>query len=122
MAVTRLAHRKGVLTHKDEAPTPAKAVRKRPKREKSVIETARELAHMLKRGEARTQSALARKVGMNRVRLTQYLNLLRLAAGIQHYLLKTKDNGGRIRERQLRPLVQIISKREQMRAFRRLCA
>jgi len=53
-----------VLTHKDEAPTPARLVRKRPKREKSVIETARELQDVLDRGEARTQSELARQRGM----------------------------------------------------------
>ena len=120
VAVTRLAHGKGVLTHRDEAPTPARAIRIHPRREKSVIETARELQDALDEGEARTQSELARQRGMNRVRVTQFLNLLTLAAGIQNYLLKTKDNGGRIGERKLRPLTQIESKKKQLMAFRRL--
>ena len=120
VAVTRLAHGKGILTHEDEAPTPAKAIRRRPKREISVIAVARELQEALEQGEAGTQSELARQRGMNRVRVTQFLNLLKLATGIQNYLLKTKDKGGKIGERQLRPLVQIVSKRDQTVAFRKM--
>ena len=109
-----------MLTHRDEAPTPVRAIRIRPRRERSIIETARDLQDALDRGEARNQSELAHQRGMNRVRVTQFLNLLKLAAGIQNCLLKTKDNGGRVGERQLRPLIQMANKRDQIRAFRRL--
>jgi len=47
VAVTRRGSRKGILTHQDEATKSVKASRTRPKREKSVIETAREFQDAL---------------------------------------------------------------------------
>jgi DNA-binding MarR family transcriptional regulator len=84
-----------------------------------MVEVARELDRMLKTGEASTQAELARRLQLTRPRVTQLLNLLRLAKPIQHYLVKTKDAEGRIRERQLRALTQ-IEKAEQVRQFRRI--
>jgi len=68
-----------------------------------------------------TQSALAKDLGMNRVRVTQILNLLRLAPEIQRHILElplTTKKRGAITETSLRPLVG-LSMQEQVEEFQR---
>ncbi|MBI4401902.1 MAG: ArsR family transcriptional regulator, partial [Nitrospirae bacterium] len=91
-----------------------------PKGTKSLIEQAREWSQVLQRGEVKTQHELAQRIGITQPRVTHHLNLLRLAPAIQHYLLKTKDQHGWIRERHLRPLAAIPDHNQQIAEFRRL--
>ena len=118
VAVTRLAHNRHVLSHRADAPTDGQAKLK-PKPTVSMLEVAQELDRMLKAGEASTQSELAHRLQLTRPRVTQLLNLLRLAKPIQHYLIKTRDANGRIRERHLRPLTQ-VNATAQLKLFRKL--
>ena len=90
-----------VLRSFPESPVPPRFVR-----DESIITKAQRMRRMLKRGESKTQTKVARKMGMNRVRVTQFLNLLRLDRRIQRRLIKTKDENGRIGERQLRRLLR----------------
>ncbi len=108
--------------HKNDAPEKPRKVRSRPKREKSVVETARELMQTLDSGKAKSQAQLARKMGLTGARVSQLLSLLRLSPQIQNYLVKTRDENGRISERRLRPLLRISSRKEQVREFRRMLA
>ncbi len=69
-----------------------------------------------------TQADLAREMGMSRVRITQVMNLLRLAPDVQDQLLRIEDPKA-IRffsEHRLRPLVQIEDSKWQVREFRKL--
>lgn len=118
VAVTRLAHNRHVLSHRADAPD-NQSVRLKPKPTVSMVEIARELDRMLKSGEASSQADLALQLHLTRPRVTQFLNLLRLAKPIQHYLIRTKDADGMIRERQLRPLTQ-VNRVKQLKQFRTL--
>jgi hypothetical protein len=67
----------------------------------------------------KTQVALAREMGVSRVRITQMMNLLKLAPEIQEWLLTLQDQKA-IRffsERRLRPLVQIDDPKKQVCEF-----
>ena len=80
-------------------------VPKRFQRTESIILKARRMRQMLDEREVRTQTELAIKLGMSRVRVTQLLNLLKLPRKLQIELIKTRDNAGRTGERQLRRLL-----------------
>ncbi len=70
----------------------------------------------------KTQSNLARELGVSRVRITQVMNLLRLAPGVQEQLLRIEDQKA-IRffsERRLRPLVQIEDPERQVLEFQKM--
>lgn len=118
--MVKQAHGKCLILHRDEVPRGKPPIRSKPITDKSIIEVAMEYARKLKAGEVRNQSELARQVGVSHVRITQLLNLLKLTQAIQRYLVKTKDLDGRIRERQLRPLVSMTDPTTQIECFRRL--
>lgn len=76
---------------------------------------------MIANGEVRNQSHLAHKMGVSRARITQLLNLLKLAPEIQQLLLDLPpDQVAQIPERKLRNLVSIAPKSRQIAAFRNI--
>ena len=80
------------------------------------------LKDLLENGAYATQSDLAKRLGISRARVTQTLNLLKLAPKILDVLLNQPDNQVHLfSERRLRPITQILSQKKQMAAFRKLC-
>ena len=62
---------------------------------------------MLRSGEYASQTALARKVGFSRARISQFLRLLKLPPAIQQSVIRMGDllASRKITERKLRALV-----------------
>jgi len=91
----------------------------------SPLQGARRYARILESDPSvKTQADLAREMGVSRVRITQIMNLLRLASEVQELLLRL-ENQGAIRlfsERRLRPLVQIEDPKRQVREFEKMLA
>jgi len=90
-----------------QTPEDARRIRpKPPKTYRNPIFVAKEYARMLKAGEAKNESDLARKVGISRVRIWQYTSLL----GLNTPLVKAIEALGDpmpkrlVTERQLRQL------------------
>ncbi|MDD5529504.1 MAG: hypothetical protein PHX21_05680 [bacterium] len=65
-----------------------------------------------------SQTKLAKKFGVSRTRITQILNLLKLAPEIQQYILT--QNNLNITEKKLRALTQIKDKKLQSSKFQEL--
>ncbi len=65
-----------------------------------------------------SNSQIARRLGTSRARVTQMLNLLKLAPEIQEVILSSKDADKAFTERQLRPLTYIQDLGEQRKLFR----
>lgn len=81
------------------------------------------LKDLLEQGTCNTQADLAKYLGMSRARVTQTLNLLKLAPEILDALLNLPDSQSRhFSERRLRPITQISSPKKQTAAFRKMCA
>ena len=81
---------------------------------------------MITSGEVRNQAEIARSLGLTRARVTQIMSLLKLAPAIQKYIdalgrageLEPQPRSDRqLTERALRPLLQLGSEEEQLRAF-----
>ena len=92
----------------------------KPKRTyRNPIFLAREWEKMLRSGEYASQTALARKLGVSRVRVTQVLNLLRLAPEVLERIAGLGDplTSPIMTERKLRPLVNLprVEQRKQVR-------
>ncbi|OQB43627.1 MAG: hypothetical protein BWY09_00086 [Candidatus Hydrogenedentes bacterium ADurb.Bin179] len=76
---------------------------------------------ILEQGNCTTQADLAKHLGMSRARVTQTLNLLKLAPVILDILLNLPDDQIHLfSERRLRPITQITSHKRQTHAFRKL--
>ena len=76
---------------------------------------------LLEQGTCATQADLAKHLGMSRARVTQTLNLLKLAPVILDILLNLPDDQIHLfSERRLRPITQITSHKRQTHAFRKL--
>lgn len=68
-----------------------------------------------------SKADIARHLGVSRTRVTQTLNLLKLAPEIQEHILALPDEEAAFfTERGLRPLTQVPSHIEQLEAFREL--
>ncbi len=70
----------------------------------------------------KTQTDLSKEMGVSRARITQIMNLQKLAPDVQKHLLALQDQKS-IRfftEHRLRPLVQIDDPKRQLREFRRM--
>jgi hypothetical protein len=81
------------------------------------------LKDILEQGTCATQADLAEHLGMSRARVTQTLNLLKLAPEILDALLNLPDNQAWLfSERRLRPITQISSPKKQTAVFREICA
>ena len=83
---------------------------------RNPIILARELRKALESGEYASQTALGRKLGVSRVRVTQVLNLLRLAPEVLEKIADLGDplTSPIVTERKLRPVV-LLPKAEQRR-------
>ncbi len=89
----------------------------------NLVRQAFALKCLLENGTCATQADLAKKLGMSRARVTQTLNLLKLAPEILDTLLNLPDNQVHLfSERRLRPITQISSPKKQTTAFRKMCA
>ena len=91
----------------------------------SPLHEARRYASIIKSDPAvRTQADLAREMGVTRVRITQVMNLLRLAPEVQDRLLGLEDpkEVQFFSERRLRPLIPIEDPRRQLREFQKMLA
>ena len=77
---------------------------------------------LLESGEATNQSAIARREGISRVRVTQVMSMLRLAPEIQERVLAMPETIRRsaISERTLRPIAQLEDVTDQKARFQRL--
>lgn len=90
-------------------------------RVKELLARAFEWQARLQAERGLTQVSLAKELGMNRVRVTQIMNLLRLAPEIQEYILAmppTASKRGLITENWLRRLIQISDRQIQVQQFR----
>ncbi len=103
-------------------PKPPKVPRTPPVVE--FLRKALEWQALLTSGEARSQSDIARREGISRVRVCQVMCLLRLASGIQQHVLGLPDTVHRspISERLLRAIERITSPQEQLRVFQETLA
>jgi len=88
---------------------------------RNPIFLAREWRKALDSGECTSQTALARKLGVSRVRVTQVLNLLRLSAQVIDQIASLGDplSSQIVTERTLRPMIP-IPEAEQERRIERL--
>jgi hypothetical protein len=85
------------------------------------IKQALAMTQLLESSEIRSKADLARHLGISRARVTQTLNLLRLAPDIQKYILALPNKEAAFcTERRLRPLTQVKSRQAQLAAFREL--
>ena len=64
---------------------------KKPEKKKHIIHKAIEWKNMLDDGSVNSMSEIARKEGFTRARVTQIMNLLKLPAEMQNFLLKLDD-------------------------------
>ncbi len=123
----------GILTRQVPASQVISAVpppRGKPKlpkvpRTPSVVEFLRkalEWQALLTSGEATSQSDIARREGISRVRVCQVMWMLRLAPEIQQYVLAMPETVRRpaISERALRPIAQLEDVRDQMLRFQKM--
>lgn len=98
---------------------PGKSLSKRTYR--NPVFLAREWEKMLQSGEYGSQTALARKLGVSRVRVTQVLNLLKLVPEVLEKIAGLGDPLASpvVTERRLRPLVN-LPRAEQRNLIREL--
>jgi len=94
---------------------PGKSRPKRPYR--NPVFLAREWEKMLRSGKYVSQSALARKLGVSRVRVTQVLNLLRLTPEALEKVAGLGDplTSPIVTERKLRPLIALPGAKQRRR-------
>jgi ParB-like chromosome segregation protein Spo0J len=79
---------------------------------------ARKWQALLASGEVTSQAEIARREGLSRARVTQIMNLLRLAPEIQSHILQLPASIRRpISERTLRSIGQIGDHHSQVQAF-----
>ena len=79
---------------------------------------------LLRNGTARDYAELARLGGVSRARMTQIMNLRRLAPALQERILwlpASASAAGAVTERVVRRLTQCLDWREQIKMFERLC-
>jgi hypothetical protein len=70
-------------------------------------------------GILNTRAGLARKLGISKARLTQIMNLLKLAPEIREYLKNLNDPStlNYFNEKRLRPIASIKDKQKQLAKF-----
>lgn len=99
-----------------------KSAKRKPSRTyRNPVILAREWEKMLRSGEYASQTALARKLSVSRVRVTQVLNLLKLAPEALEKIAGLGDplTSPLVTERKLRPIVN-LPKGEQGKRIRNL--
>ena len=77
---------------------------------------------MLEKGVVKNSAELARKEGLSRARVTQILNLTKLAPQIRNYIMKNTDRKDLkiLTERRLREIAKIKDPLKQIRKFQEL--
>ena len=94
-----------------------------PKTYTNPLRTALYYQSLLDNGQVATRAELSDLLGVSRPKVTQMLNLLKLDAGIQEYILGLDEIDERLKvltERRLRPLVQCADDGEQRARFREI--
>ena len=109
--VSAVALRKCMIPRPSRPPKPPKVV--------ATLQKAAEWRRQLDAGEIASQTAIARREGLTRARVTQILMLLRLAPDIQKAILGVADNPNppRLPEKSLRPITRIQDPDQQAAAF-----
>jgi hypothetical protein len=110
---------------KRRPPGLAQALPCAPARVARLMALALRLEGLVQQGVARDYADLARLGRVSRPRITQILNLRRLAPDLQERLLFTSvtaERGEPLRERDLRPLVRLVDFEQQRAAFAALWA
>jgi hypothetical protein len=86
----------------------------------NIFHKAKEYSKLLEQGVVNSKAQLAKKEGITRARITQILNLLKLAPEIQSYLLSLTDAQAEyFTEKKLRPITQIKDHKTQLKKFHR---
>ena len=87
-----------------------------------LLKKAEKYAEMLNKKEVKSKAELARKTGVNRARITQIMNLLKLAPEIQGYLKNLTDplQIQYLTAKRLRPITNTEDHQEQIRKFEEL--
>jgi transcriptional regulator with XRE-family HTH domain len=94
-------------------------LKKKPTPAAVLLKKAEKYAEKLKKREVKSQAEIARKTGVNKARITQIMNLLKLAPEIQDYL-KNLTDWSQIQyftEKRLRPITKTKDHQEQIRKF-----
>lgn len=93
--------------------------RKKPTPVTELLKRAEKYAEMLSQGKAKSQAEIARRESVNRARITQITNLLKLSPEIQDYLKNLKEPRliHYFTEKRLRPIAKIKDHQEQIRKF-----
>lgn len=89
----------------------------------ALLQLAYQMKGRLDENPGTSQTALAKEMEISRVRVTQILNLLRLAPEIQQYIMAmppTMAKRGAVTENRLRCLIGIHNRQLQVQEFRRL--
>jgi len=87
-----------------------------------LLEKAYHLQQRLKSEPELTRANLAHELNVSRPRITQILKLLDMAPEIQNFIHSLPQHNGhcRLSERQLRPIMQLDSYRQQVKEFNQL--
>lgn len=93
---------------------------RRPARVAVTLALAHTIQHAIDRGEIRDQAEAARRLGVTRARLSQILDLMRLAPNLQEEILslEASDGGVPLSERALRNVLRAVSWLDQRSAYR----
>jgi predicted transcriptional regulator len=79
------------------------------------------MTQLLEASEIHSKADIAKLLGISRARVTQTLNLLKLAPEIRKHVLSLSDEEASFfTERRLRPLTQASSRETQLEAFHEL--
>ena len=85
------------------------------------IKQALAMTQLLEAPEIRSKADIAKRLGISRARVTQTINLLKLAPEIRKHVLSLSDEEASFfTERRLRPLTQASSRETQLEAFHEL--
>jgi ParB-like chromosome segregation protein Spo0J len=84
-----------------------------------MLQKAETYSELLIKGLVNTQAEIARKEGLTRARVTQIMNLNKLAPEIKNYLknMENPDEIQYLNEKHLRPLIQTKDHQKQIRKF-----
>ena len=87
-----------------------------------LLVRAEKYTEMLKTGKVKSQAEMARQEGITKARLTQIMNLLKLAPRIKEYLKNLNDPAllRYFNEKRLRPIASIKDKQNQLEKFEEL--
>jgi len=82
------------------------------------IEEARKIEALIKKNHNCSKATIGRKLGISRARVTQILNLLKIAPDIQEQVLQSKDTFSGC---QLKPLTRLKCFEKQRQLFNNIC-